>query len=391
MDEIRIAVVGLGSRGVGTWIPLLQKIPGFRIVAICDPIQPLHDAALARLEAPDSVSRYENYAEVLADSEVDAVALTVRASGQGGMAADALEAGKHVHAEVPAAHSIEDCWRIVLAAERSGLVYALAEQTRYWGFVETWRELVAAGELGEITYAEGQYFHYHVNDKFRDPLTWRGIGPDRIADHPDAVLSWSQLMPPIHYLPHELSPMLKVLDDRVTRVVGMGTAKPSRAHPELDQADLQVALMQTEKGAVLRLAASFVQPHPDRNWHWYQVIGTRGRVEWRRTNHDHPKLWLADHDAREWVDKDWHEERDDAPPEARGSGHGDADYYTHVAFRDAVLNHRPLELDLYRALDTAAPAILAAESISRGNVPLDVPDFRPSSTRPSGEAPPVRN
>src|SRR5690606_37399608 len=58
-------------------------------------------------------------------------------------------------------------------------------------------------------------------------------------------------------------------------------------------------------------------------------------------------------------------ERVDAPPEARGSGHGDADYYNHVAFRDAVRGERPLEFDVYRALDTAAPAIRAAESIAR--------------------------
>ena len=33
------------------------------------------------------------------------------------------EKARHVHAEVPAAHTIEDCWRIVVAAERSGCTY----------------------------------------------------------------------------------------------------------------------------------------------------------------------------------------------------------------------------------------------------------------------------
>ena len=41
---------------------------------------------------------------------------------------------------------------------------------------------------------------------------------------------------------------------------------------------------------------------------------------------------------------DWRYERTDAPAEARGSGHGDADYYVHAAFRDAVLQGKPLRV-----------------------------------------------
>ena len=112
MDDIRMAVVGLGGRGTGAWIGLLQRIAGYRITALCDPIVALHQRALARLNEPREVRVYERYEDVLADPQVDAVALTVRSPDQGALAAQALEAGKHVNAEVPAAHSIEDCWRI---------------------------------------------------------------------------------------------------------------------------------------------------------------------------------------------------------------------------------------------------------------------------------------
>ena len=47
MDEIRIAVVGLGGRGIG-WIANLQRLKGYRVVAVCDPIVALHERALAR-------------------------------------------------------------------------------------------------------------------------------------------------------------------------------------------------------------------------------------------------------------------------------------------------------------------------------------------------------
>lgn len=382
MDEIRVAVVGLGPRALGTWIPLLQRIPGFRVTALCDPIKALHERALGSLTTSKDVTTYERYGDVLAAADVDAVALTVRSEHQGGLAADALEAGKHVHAEVPAAHTIEDCWRIVDAVERTGLTYQLAEQTRYWGFVDAWADLVAQGRLGHITYAEGQYFHYHLGGMFQDPRTGTLLGPDRLAEFPDAKPTWVQRMPPIHYLPHELSPLLKVLDDRVVEVVGMGTDQPSKANPDVAQPDLQVALMRTAKGTVMRLAASFANPHPDGNWHWYQVLGTNGRVEWNRGLKDKPRMWLADAQMHDLAEVDWRYERTNAPREARGSGHGDADFYTHVAFRDAVLDGRQPAFDVYRAMDTAAPAILAAQSIAQGSVPLAVPDFQRHKENP---------
>jgi predicted dehydrogenase len=387
MDEIRIAVVGLGNRGTFSWLNMLQKVPGYRITAICDPIVTLHDRAMARLQQPAGVQVYRDYAEVLADPNVDAVALTVRCEEQGALAAQALEAGKHVNSEVPAAHTVEDCWRIVTAAERSGRVYQLAEQTRYWGFVDAWRALVAKGSLGSVTYGEGHYFHYIPGQHFRDPSTGRFLSPHEVAAHPGAVPTWLSRMPPIHYLPHELSPLLKVLDDRVVEVVAMSTPSPSRAHPEIAQPDVQVALMKTEKGAILRMGVSFAQPHPHENYHWYQVIGTKGRVEWKRAARDRPKMWLADAQMHDLADIDWRYERTDASPEARGTGHGDADYYVHTAFRDAVLGIRPLEFDVYQAMDTAAPAILAAESIARGSALLPVPDFRPGPTRRHGQTP----
>ena len=389
MEDIRIGLVGLGHRGLG-WLQLLQSLEGYRITAVCDPIVPLHERALAMLENRSDVAAYASYAEFLADPRVDAVALCVRCKEQGALAAQALEAGKHVKSEVPAAHSLEDCWRIVLAVERTGLVYQLGEQTRYWGFVDAWRDLVAGGQLGRVTYCEGQYIGYYGTTQFfQDPSTGEFSAIEDLPKNPGAQPTWLHEMPPIHYLPHELSPMLKVLNDRVVEVTAMSTGAPSYSHPEIGQPDIQVALMKTEKDALLRMATGFTQPVPHRGHHWYQVIGTRGCVEWRRSGRERPKMWLAAAQMHDVADVDWRFERMDAPGAARGSGHGDADYYVHVSFRDAVQGLRPLAFDVYAAMDTAAPAILAADSIARGTQLLRVPDFRPDEERTAGQEPSV--
>ena len=387
MDSIRVGLVGLGNRGVH-WLRSIERLEGYRVTAICDPIEPLHERARAAAQNRE-VATYSRYEDLLADDSVDAVALCVRCEEQGAMAAQALEAGKHVNSEVPAAHSLEDCWRIVLAAERSGLVYQLGEQTRYWGFVDAWRDLVASGRLGRVTFCEGQYIGYYGTLQFfQDPATGRFYSVDELAEHPEAEPTWLHTMPPIHYLPHELSPMLKVLDDRVVEVTAMSTGAPSHSHPEIGQPDMQVALMKTEGDVLLRMATGFTQPVAHaRGHHWYQVMGTNGSVEWKRAGHGKPLLWVADEQMHDMAEVDWRFERTDAPGEAAGSGHSDADYYVHASFRDAVLGVRPLEFDVYRAIGTAAPAILAADSIAQGSQPQRVPDFRPSAERPAGQAP----
>lgn len=382
MDTIRVAVVGLGSRALRGWIPIMQKLKGFEITTLCEIIPALQQKALAARPELRQAKMLTRYEDVLDDPDIDAVALTVRSPDQGAMAARALEAGKHVHAEVPMAHTLEDCRRIVDAVERTGKVYLLGEQTRYWGFVDAWREIVQSGQIGKVTYCEGQYIGFYGTWwYFRDFETGEFCQVEDLPQHPNAQATWFMEMPPIHYLPHELSPMLKVLDDRVVEVTAMSTGPQSYSFPEIQQPDLQVALMKTEKDTILRMAAGFTQKVPSaRGHHWYHLLGTRGCLEWKRAARELPKMWRADAQMFDVAGVDWRFERTDPAPEAKGSGHGDADVYPHIQFRDAVLYGKPLEFDVYKAVDTAIPAILASESIAQGGAPQKAPDWRPPTT-----------
>ena len=95
----------------------------------------------------------------------------------------------------------------------------------------------------------------------------------------------------------------------------------------------------------------------------------------------------ADEQMNDWAEVDWSFERTDAAAGAEGSGHGGADYYVHAAFREAVLHGKPLEFDVYRAMDTMAPAVVAVDSIAAGSRSLEVPDFRPNANRLAGQMP----
>ena len=46
--------------------------------------------------------------------------------------------------------SMEDCWRVVTTAERTGTVFMLMEQVRFSGYIRAWRRIVDAGRFIDL-------------------------------------------------------------------------------------------------------------------------------------------------------------------------------------------------------------------------------------------------
>jgi predicted dehydrogenase len=271
----------------------------------------------------------------------------------------------------------------------------LNEGVRYRPFIEQWKALREDGTLGKIVYAEGQYFHGMTDVRFYvDPVTGAQLSLEEARRHPNPKKSRVWNTPhPILYLPHELSPLLRVLDDRVTAVSCMGTnPRQSYAREFLDRPDLETALMHTAGDTILRLSCCFtiMQPRkPITSRHWYSVMGSKGSVETQRTHHDQMKLLLAGDDGHNELAEEawWDYDPAKTPAEALASGHEGADYWPIRYFLDAVLQDTTPELDIYKAAETAAPAIIAARSAELDGVRLEVPDFRPGLSRAVGQAP----
>jgi predicted dehydrogenase len=87
---------------------------------------------------------------VLADERVDAVAIATPASSHCEIAVAAMRAGKHVLIEKPLAATYDDGLRLVEEAERAGLVLMCDHTFCYTPAVSKIRELVHAGDLGDI-------------------------------------------------------------------------------------------------------------------------------------------------------------------------------------------------------------------------------------------------
>ncbi|MBR0158508.1 MAG: Gfo/Idh/MocA family oxidoreductase [Clostridia bacterium] len=383
MNKVRIAVLGTGPRWNGLADSYLEH-PEMEVVAVCDTAEGLAEESAAKIKTLTGVDPkvFHSYEDMVKGAAYDAVMITCDPDVQVDYAVAEMDRGIHVMTEVPAAYTIDQCFRLVNAVRKNGVKYQLAEQTRYWYFIKEWRKMAERGEFGRIFYAEGEYLHYSPDwDFFRNKKTGAHVwthDPSYDGD-PEWERNWRYraFQDPIWYLPHELSPLLSITGGRIEKVSCVGTNKDNSYTEGFSVRDLECALMYNSNDVVFSLRAGFTAPYGwkrDTACHWYQIKGTGGSVESARSTLDLPKQFRPD---TGWIDRpEWGCVDPEADEIFRNASHGGADLYPIYYFIDAILHDKQPPMDVYKAVETAAPAILAAESANRGGELLEVPDFR---------------
>jgi predicted dehydrogenase len=152
-DGIRIAIVGLNSKG-RHHIELFGKVPGVRIVALCD----VDKNVLARAAQKffgGKVGQHVDYREVLDRKDVDAVCLATPNHWHALGAVWACDAGKDVYLEKPISHNIWEGRQIIAAAARSGRIVACGTQSRSAPGNREFVADVRAGIYGPVKVARG--------------------------------------------------------------------------------------------------------------------------------------------------------------------------------------------------------------------------------------------
>ena len=141
--------------------------------------------------------------------------------------------------------------------------------------------------------------------------------------------------------------------------------------------DIETAIMYNSNDILFNVRAGFTTPHPHQNEtyaHWYNIRGNRASAEWCRSEIDDSKFWTPE---KGWeAHPEWKCENEEDEEFIRNSEHGGADGYPIKYFVESILHDKTPPMDVYKAVETAAPAILAAKSAEMGGVLLEVPDFR---------------
>jgi predicted dehydrogenase len=143
---VRVAVVGLGYWGPNL-VRNLHEVEDAQASMVCD-LRPESLEAIRRRYP--SVETTTDYRQVLERSDIDAVAIATPVSTHFELAAQALEAGKHVFVEKPLAASSDEVVELIELADEHGLVLMPGHTFLYSPPVNMIRSLIQAGELGDI-------------------------------------------------------------------------------------------------------------------------------------------------------------------------------------------------------------------------------------------------
>jgi len=168
------AVCGLGWWGKQV-AQVLRGNAKINIVCGVDPMQETREAWAKQTGLPT----HDSYEKALADPKVKAVILTTPHSLHEQQVLAAAAAGKQIFCEKPLSLTAASARRMIEACRTKGLVMGLGHERRWEPAMLRLREIVAAGELGEILHVEANMSH----DKFA-PLTadnWRGSKKDAPA------------------------------------------------------------------------------------------------------------------------------------------------------------------------------------------------------------------
>jgi len=144
--NIRVGVIGTGRIGKLHIEHLAQNIPEADLVALCSLDRPSMDSLAEQFNVAEAV---DDYTELLADSEIDAVLITSATNTHVEISQAAAKAGKHIFCEKPIALDLEDIDETLAIVEEAGVKFQVGFQRRFDASFMRVREAVASGKIGE--------------------------------------------------------------------------------------------------------------------------------------------------------------------------------------------------------------------------------------------------
>lgn len=395
IEHVRIGLIGLGDRGSGA-VGRLPYVEDATIVALCDLYPDRVERAQEILEsvgAPRAIHEFsgdEGYKQLCELDDVDLVYLAVPWQLHTKFAVYAMEHGKHVAIEVPAATSIKECWQLVNTSERTRRHCMMLENCCYDYYEITCLNMAQQGLFGEIVHTEGAYCH--------------NLGPFWNNYQGDWRMTYNKDHHGDVYPTHGIGPVCQVLDihrgDKMDVLVSMDTdafAGQVLADERYGKGvvekyangDNTMTFIRTRKGKTILIEHSVVTPRPyDR---MYQIMGTKGFAN------KYPNEGLAlgmedlsgvdseDLDAEDYMPDD---ERDaimeaykhpilkQYEEKAREvGGHGGMDFIMDSRLIYCLKHGLPLDQDVYDAAEWSSLVELTEVSILHGSMPVVMPDF----------------
>ena len=390
LDTVRIGFIGVGARGIGA-VMRMSLIEGVEIKAICDKlpvaVSKTMEAIKGKGHTPDTYTDSEEiWKKVCERDDIDLIYTATPWELHTPIAVYAMEHGKHVAVEVPAAVTIDECWQLVETSEKTRQHCMMLENCCYDFYELMTLNMARQGFFGEIVHCEGAYIH-----DLNEEIIW---SKNRFVD------MW-QLKHIIKrkgnlYPTHGLGPLCQVMDinrgdkmDYMVSISGYDFSLGEKAKLLASTDDyykpfacksfngnINTSVIHTEKGRTIMLQYDISSP---RVYTRIQLIsGTKasslkyplpGRIS---TGHE----WLPEEEFKEIEDRY-------TPPIVKRigemakqvGGHGGMDFLMDWRLIDCLRNGLPLDQDVYDAALWSSISPLSEWSVANRSESVDIPDF----------------
>ncbi len=154
MEKTRIAVIGLGGVAQLIHLPNLMKLNSTEVIAVAEVNKSRLTAVADKFNIKE---RYNDYKELLAKSDVDAVIIATPTSSHKEIAIAALKAKKDVLVEKPFSRSFAEAKPIVDAAKRSKKKIMVGMNLRYRPDAMLLKSLINSDEIGKPDYIKASW------------------------------------------------------------------------------------------------------------------------------------------------------------------------------------------------------------------------------------------
>ena len=397
IDTVRVGFIGLGMRGPGA-VARWTHIPGTKIVALCDLLPERVEKSQeilknAGLPAAASYSGEEDaWKKLCKRDDIDLVYIATDWKHHAAMGVYAMEHGKHVAIEVPAAMTLDEIWQLINTSEKTRKHCMQLENCVYDFFELTSLNMAQQGVFGEVLHVEGSYIH-NLEDFW--PEYWNNWRMDYNHLHRGDV-----------YATHGMGPACQVLNihrgDRMKTLVSMDTKavngpayikkQTGEEVTDFQNGDQTSTLIRTENGKTMLIQHNVMTPRPYSRM--YQIVGADGyaskypieeyclrptQVDSKDVpNHENLNAHgsVSENVKKALMDKykdPIHIELEETAKKV--GGHGGMDFIMDYRLAYCLQNGLPLDMDVYDLAEWCCMAELTRLSIENNSAPVEVPDF----------------
>ncbi len=401
-SKVRLGFIGVGLRGQNH-LDLALKRDDVTVVAICDIQQRMIDMSL-KLVASAGKTKPQviidgpyGYRKLLENKDIDAVIISTPWEWHTIQCLDAMNAGKYVGCEVITGTTIEECWQLVHASEKTGMPLMMLENVCYRRDVMAVMNMVRQGVFGELIHLQGGYQHDLREVKFNNGIEPYGHGVE-FGEKGFSEAQWrtqhSVMRNGDLYPTHGIGPIAMMANinrgNRFTQLVSYGTKARGlhehivkhggENHPNakinFKLGDVVTTMLHTTNGETMLLQHDTNLPRPYSLG--FRVQGTNGI--WMDLN---KSIYIEgkSKEAHRWEDaKAWLEQYDHPlwkkyGNDASGAGHGGMDWFVLNAFVESVKRKTNTPQDVYDAVTWSAITPLSESSIQLGGETVEFPDF----------------